>query len=338
MTVVDASGTESPVPAEMDWDTWALATEPVVGAITGPSITPGPVGDGAMTALIQTGSGFNVAPAQFTIRPVGTTLPQTFPVVVSETLLDTAFVRVGDTTRLPPLRIPNDEVSIEGTISEFPTVDSSSRETVIADLATYQMMGYEPGRGLAPADEYWISTIGESDDDVISALVSSPLRSFEVTSREDLTDALTSDPVALGTIGALTLGFVAAAVFAAVGFAVSATVSARERLVEFALLRAVGLSPRQLGWWLGAEQGVLVTVSLALGTGIGAVLTAFLLPLVTLTQEGGAAVPDVIVMYPWPTILTLELAVVTVLGLIVVVMTVLLRRVGLGSLLRLGED
>lgn len=338
VNVIDASGTESPVPAEMDWRAWVVATEPVVGAVTGPSIAPGPDGDGSMTALIETGSGFNVAPAQFSIRPVGTTLPQVFPVIVSETFLDSAFVRVGDTTRLPPLRIANDDVSVAGTIREFPTVDGSKRETVIADLATYQMMGYEPGRGLAPADEYWLATTGESDRDVISALVSSPLRSFSVTSREELADALTSDPVALGTIGALTLGFVAAAVFAAVGFAVSATVSARERLVEFALLRAVGLSPRQLGWWLGLEQGVLVTVSLALGTGIGALLTAFLLPLVTLTQDGGPAVPDVIVMYPWPTILTLELAVVAVLGLIVAIMTALLRRVGLGSLLRLGED
>jgi hypothetical protein len=34
----------------------------------------------------------------------------------------------------------------------------------------------------------------------------------------------------------------------------------------------------------------------------------------------------------------LELAVVVVLGVIVTVMAVLLRRIGLGSLLRLGED
>ena len=140
------------------------------------------------------------------------------------------------------------------------------------------------------------------------------------------------------TIGALTLGFVAAAVFAAVGFAVSATVSARERMVEFALLRALGLSGRQLGIWLAVEQGALVLVSLGLGTLIGIVLTATLLPLVSLTQTGDPAVPAVIVEYPWTAIIGLELAVVAVLAVIVVVMTVLLRRVGLGSLLRLGED
>jgi hypothetical protein len=71
---------------------------------------------------------------------------------------------------------------------------------------------------------------------------------------------------------------------------------------------------------------------------IGIILTAFVLPLVTLTQSGRPALPDVIVTYPWPAIAGLELAVVAVLALIVAVMTVLLRRVGLGSLLRLGEE
>lgn len=150
--------------------------------------------------------------------------------------------------------------------------------------------------------------------------------------------ALVSDPVALGIIGALTVGFIAAAVFAAVGFAVSATVSARERMVEFALLRALGLTPRQLGWWLVLEQGALVLTSLALGTLVGWVLTTLVLPLVILTQDGELANPPVIVQYPWQAIAGLELAVVAVLGVIVTILSVALLRIGLGSLLRLGDE
>jgi ABC-type antimicrobial peptide transport system permease subunit len=131
---------------------------------------------------------------------------------------------------------------------------------------------------------------------------------------------------------------VAAAVFATVGFAVSATVSARERLVEFALVRALGLSRRQLAAWLSLEQGVLVVLSLLLGTLVGVLLTAVVLPLITLTQGGQPAVPPVLVRYPWTVILALEIGVVAVLAAVVTAMTVLLRRIGLGSLLRMGED
>jgi hypothetical protein len=334
----DRTGDSSPLPIAMDWEAWALDTTTVVGAAARPEAAAGAVDEDGMTANIETGAGFNVAPAYFTLRPAGTILPDSLPVIVSATFRERAFAGVGEETRLRSLRIPRDTVFIAGTIGPFPTVDGASRETVIADLATYQVMGYEPGRGLTPADSYWLATTGASDAEIVSTLLAAPLDSFEVRSREALADQLLSDPVALGTIGALTVGFVAAAVFAAVGFAVSATVSARERLVEFALLRAVGLSPRQLGSWLVLEQGALVAVSLALGTLIGIILTAFILPLVTLTQDGGPAIPDVIVMYPWPVVASLELAVVGVLGIIVTVMTILLRRIGLGSLLRLGEE
>jgi ABC-type lipoprotein release transport system permease subunit len=336
MSARQPSGAEEPV-ALVRGD-WVLETSLVVGAFTRPEFGFDPTAPpDALAFEIETGSGYGVAPAYFSIRPAGTVLPDTFPVVVSDGFPKTFFAGVGEEINLPPLRISDSEASITGTIATFPTVDPALGEFVVADLATIQMMSYEPGFGLANVDSYWLAT-GEGETAAIAALRSPPLSSMQVSSSQELTDSLVSDPVALGTIGALTVGFVAAAMFAAVGFAVSATVSARERLIEFALLRALGLSRRQLGAWLIVEQGVLVVMSLALGTLVGIVLTAVILPLIALTQDGRAAVPDVIVIYPWRAVLGLELAVVSVLGAIVAVLTALLRRIGLGSLLRLGDD
>ncbi len=103
------------------------------------------------------------------------------------------------------------------------------------------------------------------------------------------------------------LGFVAAAIFAGIGFAVNAAVSARERLVEFALMRAVGLSNRQLIAWLGLENALLVIFGLVGGTVLGITLAWLVLPLIAITQDATVAVPGVIVIYPWQTILWLEL-------------------------------
>lgn len=338
VTVADGEGNLEAVPVDYDWSNWTVGQTSVAGASQLPAIAPAAVDDDRLRVRLETGAGFGVAPTYFSIRPAGTTLPDSFPVIVSAGFPATNFVTVGDQIRLPPLRIPNDTTVVAGTFDSFPTMDDELGESIILDYPTLQIMGYEPGPGLKTPDEYWIATDGGDDEATSVALRAPPLNSFRVESTAALTEALASDPVALGTIGALTVGFVAAAVFAAVGFAVSATVSARERLVEFALLRAVGLSPRQLGSWLALEQGALVIVSLGLGTLLGVILTAGILPLVTLTQDGGPANPDVLVIYPWAAIAGLELAVVGVLALIVVVMTILLRRVGLGSLLRLGED
>jgi ABC-type antimicrobial peptide transport system permease subunit len=191
---------------------------------------------------------------------------------------------------------------------------------------------------IEPASEYWLTTTGDDDAELVSILDGEPFESVNVDSIEDRTNSLTTDPVALSTIGALTLGFVAAAVFATVGFAVSATVSARERIREFALLRALGLSPGQLGSWLSLEQGALVIVSLALGTLVGTLVTYLILPLVSLTQDGSNAIPDITIILPWGAVAKLELAVLAVLAVLVAVTTLLLRRLGLGSLLRLGDE
>ncbi|MGB7860770.1 MAG: FtsX-like permease family protein [Acidimicrobiia bacterium] len=292
-----------------------------------------------ISIFINTGASFgSVVPVYFSIRPDGTELPETLPILVTEDFLQSNALSIGDTTRLVGLPPPNDRVEVIGTIGGFPTVDPDSGEVIVIDLPTVQMMGYAIGAPIETADEYWLKTNGGLDASIEATLSGPDFDSVRVVGKESRTKALTSDPVALGTIGALTLGFVAAAVFATVGFAVSATVSARERLTEFALLRALGLAPRQLAAWLSLEQGVLVVLSLALGTLVGAVLTAAILPLVSLTQEGANAVPGVTVIFPWSTVFTLELAVLAVLGAMVIVMTLLLRRLGLGTLLRLGED
>ncbi|HEY6634058.1 MAG TPA: ABC transporter permease [Acidimicrobiia bacterium] len=334
LEVEDASGATVPIAA--DFTTWVLASTRVIGAAVSPSIEPVSASAGGLVVDIETGVGSGTAPAYFSLRPHLADLPASFPVIVSTGFLEANSVAIGDSVRLPALRV-DASATIAGTVSAFPTLDPSLGEAVLLDLATLQILAYQPGLSPPGVGAYWMSAEGD-DSLVVAQLTSPPLNSSNVQSRTELASQLVSDPVALGAIGALTLGFVAAAVFAAVGFAVSATVSARERMVEFALLRALGLSGRQLGLWLAVEQGALVLVSLGLGTVIGIVLTATLLPLVSLTHTGDPAMPAVIVEYPWPAIVGLELAVVAVLAVIVVVMTVLLRRVGLGSLLRLGED
>jgi ABC-type antimicrobial peptide transport system permease subunit len=159
-----------------------------------------------------------------------------------------------------------------------------------------------------------------------------------VLSQEERSRTLSTDPVALGIIGALVIGFVAAALFAVVGFMVSAAVSARERITEFALLRALGLSANQLSVWLSLENAVLAAVSLITGTALGLVIAWVVLPFITVTQGAATPFPPVEVDIPWSTIAVLEAIGVVALTLTVGFLAWLLRRIGLASVLRMSED
>lgn len=323
----------SPAAWSMEW------TDTVTASQLSPSLRLSAEAEPSTLALnLHTGRFVGGVPtAGFSLRPAGSSMPEAIPVLVTQGFLEKANAEIGDQLRLSSLRIDRDLVEIVGTIEEFPTFAADSGEVFIADLPTVQMAGLTPTGRLVTASEYWLALSG-STDDVATVLSGEPFHSLSVESRASRFAALASDPVALGIIGALALGFVAAAIFAVIGFAVSATVSARERLTEIALLRALGLSPGQLGRWLAGEQAMLVLVSIGLGTLIGLLLTAVILPLVSLTQSGSAAFPPVEVVFPWDQIVRLDTAVLVSLAVVVVAMTFAMRRIGLGSALRMGED
>ena len=89
----------------------------------------------------------------------------------------------------------------------------------------------------------------------------------DVLGRDALTRSLAGDPISLGIIGALALGALAALAFASIGFIVSATVTTSERITEFAILRALGLSARELSAWMSLENAFLLVFGLVAGIG-----------------------------------------------------------------------
>jgi len=329
------------VDALLDLEHWALSHSELSPSFASPSIEYAAVQPTeGLEFMLNSGisAGRVPSPVSFGMRPVGTELLEEVPTVVSDGFLRITDSDIGDEIQLSNSLLPDGSFVIIGTVASFPTVDPGLGEAVLLDLPTVQMMTYQTGSRITPVDERWIGVEDGRAPAVADQLLLEPYETLRVNERVDRADALQSDPVALGTIGSLSIGFVAATLFAAVGFTASAVVSARERITEFALLRAVGLSSRQLAWWLSLEHGVLVVLSLIFGSLIGLGLAWLILPFIAITQDATTAVPAVIVAYPWNTIMKLELLVIAVLAAIVAVLAAVFRRLGLGSLLRLGED
>ena len=263
--------------------------------------------------------------------PAGTPVPA----LVSEAYLAATGGAVGDVIELGELT-QRRAYEVVGALRGFPSIDPNE-PFVVVDIGAMSAADAAAGRELEVA-EWWLATAAGSAGPVADHLRDSPYSATSVLAEEELRRDLLSDPVALGLIGALALGALAAVVFASIGFIVSATVSARERLGEFALLQAIGLSHRQLSAWISMENAFLLLVGLVCGTGLGLVLAWVVLPFVTLTQAATLAVPPVEVVIPWGIYGALYLVALGALGITVLVIGNLLGRVRVSGVLRAGGE
>jgi hypothetical protein len=288
---------------------------------------------GSLPGVDEFGRGFTVS---FIPDGIVALAASDLAVVVNQAFLAESSAHVGDRISLD-LEGGSRDARIVGAVGTFPATDPG-RPLAIVDLGSLDLLRFQAAHATRQPTEWWI----RADDDAAALAVdptsAGPFARATVLSRIDRTASLSADPLALGIIGALALGFVVAGLFAVIGLAASAAVSARQRRGEFALLRALGLSGGQLSGWLWLENASLVVVSLVAGTGLGLLIGWVVLPYITVTQQATTPFPPVIVETPWATILVLEAITAGALAITVIGLAAVLRRAGVGSVLRMGGD
>ena len=258
------------------------------------------------------------------------------PALASARYLELTGGSVGDVVDLGGLT-QRRTYEIVGSVRAFPTLGTDDA-FVIVDLPTLAAVASVGDAAPLEADEWWMATDEGAGPAVADRLRQEPYSAASVIDVDDLTRDLATDPIALGLIGALVLGSLSAVAFAGIGFLVSAVTSARERLGEFALLQAIGLSHRQLSAWLTIESAFLVAMGLLVGTGLGLALAWVVLPFVSLTQDASVPVPPVEVVIPWAAYALLYLVAAMALGITVLAISSLLARVRVSGVLRSGAE
>ena len=203
-------------------------------------------------------------------------------VIGSNWFKDELGSKTGDTTRL---FLGNRSTAVEfvAFTDYFPTFPSASSLYVIADLREIQrIMSIDQTRGADATNELWISApdadlsdLDQINDTLAFNNLSARLlqhANSEVT--RSRSDALT----AAGWSGYLAVGFIAVTTVSVLAFIVTGWTTYRLRRLELAVLKSMGLSMRQMLIMIGLEQIVIATISLAIGAGIGFMLSAVLLP------------------------------------------------------------
>ncbi|MEU5736768.1 ABC transporter permease [Streptomyces tendae] len=223
--------------------------------------------------------------------------------VATDRFLDSSGARTGQRVTVligghdVPVRIVRSVRELPGTGPETPSARFGG--ALLVDLPSVnRRLQSTYGAAVAPT-EWWLRTGPGKTGEAAAGLRAFPdAAPARVLVRDEVAERLRDDPFGAGPGAAFAAATLVAVALAAVGFAVSAAGSLRERGTEFSVLRALGASRRRLARTVAAEQGVLTGLALVTGAALGAVLTRAVIPLTVLTPQATRPVPDVQVALP----------------------------------------
>jgi hypothetical protein len=289
-----------------------------VGIGTGHAVLAAPAGGGAHAD--DSGGRVSFAP---------------IPGIITTALAGRARVGVGGTVTVSNAD-GEQPIKVIGVASALPST-ASDRPAVLVDLRTVTDRFISAGSPAPQPGEWWMAARGGDGGPAARALAAHPDWNGAIVDRVALRWELRDAPLGAALQGALVIGFLAALAFVVIGFVVNAAVSARERVTEFAILRALGVAPRQIFGLLGVEQAFLVALGLVGGTVLGVAVARLVVPHIVLTVRARAPYPPVDVLISWQPVLAMLGGIVLLLLGVLALLVRSLRRGGLGAATRTGE-
>ena len=239
---------------------------------------------------------------------------------------------------------------IRGTISDFPTIEPPFIVVNVHELekrinvtATDVLL-----KGLTGVRELWLQVPVDADQDELVKLIrqnpppvlgASEQASRVVGDASNLLSLYRANLIARESIAAFNINAIVLAILSSIGFLLIQVFAARRRLVEFGVLRALGLSNRGLLRLLTIEAIILLFLGLVLGSGIGFGLAAIMRPFMStiLTDSLGGDIVDRLILDP-ASLLSVVIALLAFYALAMVLLLYSLSRTDLQRVLRLGDE
>ena len=147
-----------------------------------------------------------------------------------------------------------------------------------------------------------------------------------------------SAPERQGLFGLLSIGFITSSLATMIGFLLYTVFSYRRRYVELGILRAIGLSQASMMLSVAWELGLLIVMGLALGVGIGLVVSVLYIPYMQFVSSLEGVVPPYVITMAWTEIAQIVALFVLTFLLIMIILLVILRRMRIFQAVKLGES
>ena len=260
-------------------------------------------------------------------------------VIASTGFMDRGGYVVGDRVSVDILGNPV-FIRLMGVVDYFPTVDPEFSSFLVGDIrSTWMALNADRMRAAEQANEIWIET-GEAQPSAVGAELmrrSSFPPSF-VAQDQLLLDAVVDPLISAGWRALLAIAFTTVLAASAVGFLVYSQVTFASRMMEYAVVRTLGLTTRQVLGLVTLELLMVLLPSVLIGGVLGIRMGATIIPFLVTSGEGLRVVPPVVLDIDWQSIGVL----LGVLGAIFIAISIGLitsvRQISPPRVMRMGQN
>ena len=217
-------------------------------------------------------------------------------------------------------------------------IDSRTQETAVQD---FLIANYNYIRKLIETEPYqiWLKlSDGASSETLYNDIREKKIKIQNLTDASQLLIAEKNDPELQGMNGALTLGFVVIMVMTVIGFLIYWIISIRSRTLQFGVLRAMGVTFKEIIATLGYEQLLVSVASIAAGFVIGGIASDLFVPMFRTMYNAADQIPPFIVQGEGSDYIKMYVIIALMLLVGFTVLGGIIRHININKALKLGED
>ncbi|MGO4497951.1 FtsX-like permease family protein [Paenibacillus sp. 2RAB27] len=268
-------------------------------------------------------------------------------VLISRSIAEETGAKVGDVIRIGWNDVEGATSVIYGIIDYWPSWNpnpiltassSSGSKTNAPKLVIGHLSFIQNNLAVEPYDVWLKLKPGMTSQALYEALEQKRISVTRLVDTNMMVIRSKNDPFQLAVNGVMTLGFLIAIGISFIGFLLYWVLSLYGQILQFGVLRAMGISYRQLIGMLVAEQLLTSGAGVLIGMITGNVASRLFVPLFQLTFDSSSQVPPFQVSFEPKDQLHLYLIVTIMIGLGLLLLGTMLSRIKIHQAVKLGED
>ncbi|MBI4203042.1 MAG: hypothetical protein HY532_08030 [Chloroflexi bacterium] len=313
---------------------WRPLEDPLAGGLYSLDLSEAVTREGRESALFIWGSGglalrgIQAGPAE-----------EPLPALASESFLDKAHVKVGDTlyTYAAGTQVP---LVITGATPYFPSLNPNVLPFIVVDLdSVLRYVTLHVGRPLYPSLETWVRAGSGASPATFRAMAEAlgDSQAKVVVGEAVVAERVSHPLLAAGWSGLLALSFLSVVLASASGLLLYTYIDAREQVGQLAILRTLGFTRIQVNSLVWFNLALTVASGALLGVLGGRLLSAAVLPLLAVAEGGARVTPPMVVQSDWNALLFSYVLLAGAMAVTIIALARAIARLEVQRLLRVAE-